>query len=42
MLVVGGRPDEVEANAVLSPVRRAFEAGLEEASEGLTVVHERH
>ena len=35
MLVVAGRPDEVEANAVAPPVRRTFEAGLKEAREPL-------
>ena len=34
-------PDEVEPHAVTAPVRRAFEAGLEEAGEGLaeTIAH---
>src|SRR5579872_6595626 len=31
MLVVAGGPDEVEANAVPPPVRRAFETGHQEA-----------
>jgi hypothetical protein len=41
MLVVAGRPDEVEANAVAPPMRRAFEAGLKKAGEcpGVTCAH---
>src|SRR6185295_6152057 len=34
MLVVAGRPNEVEANAIAPSVRRTFEAGLEERGEG--------
>ena len=35
MLVVTGRPDQVESNAIPAPVRRAFEPRLEEAGERL-------
>jgi hypothetical protein len=44
MLVVTRRVDEVEANPILSPVRRAFEPGLEEAGEAMALrrAHEGH
>jgi hypothetical protein len=44
MLVVTRRADEVEANPILSPVRRAFEPGLEEAGEAMALrrAHEGH
>ena len=41
MLVVAGRADQVEANAVTPPVRRTFKAGLEEAGE-CPSAHGRH
>jgi hypothetical protein len=34
VLVVACCPNEIEANAVASPMRRAFEAGLQKAGEG--------
>ena len=44
MLVVARGADEVEANPVLAAVRRAFEAGLEEAGEAMALrrAHEGH
>ena len=36
MSVVTRRPDQVEANAVTAPMRRAFEAGLEEAGKSVS------
>ena len=35
MPIVTRGPDEVQANAVPSPVRRAFKASLEKADEGI-------
>src|SRR4051794_41860789 len=44
VLVVTSRPDQVETNAITPPMRRAFEAGLEEAGELLAqlVAHGGH
>jgi hypothetical protein len=40
MLVVAGRADEVEANAVAPPMRRTFETRLEKAGKRLTAAHD--